>query len=302
MRKAFLPGGWHTAHELDGWLSQHLREVEGGIEIHFAQDSKLSIGACIRFLSFLEELHARGTSVALCDLSTWGVGAYFERIGLMELLPPGIKLMRAEASTSRLSPRGALPTLEEIVRLPFGQKPDADLPNRLATKLASGSIEHRDSLKQSAFTFFSELVGNVRTHSGTPRSGMAALQIYTPPKGLGRLVEVTVSDAGSGVLGTLRPSVAKHYPKLTQLNDEELLCQVVNHGLSRNGVAAGCGIPQSAKKLLRWRRPVLDLRLQHLRLELTPDDEGVYAVTRRNVAASLFPLPGTQWVARYQLD
>ncbi len=302
VHKAFVGSGWFDATQMDGWLSQTLRaDIDHGLEIHFGQDTKLMIGACVRLLSYLHQLAAGGCSVALVGLSSWGLGGYLERMGFFDLLPADVELRMTRSANSH--ERGQHPALEEIVAIPPGVGIDRSLPVRLSDKLSAFAADDvRESLRQSSFTYFAELLDNVGRHGASQRPGWAALQVYTPAQGTRRMVEVTVADAGAGVLATLRPSLAQHYPSLASRTDEEVLLYAVNIGVSRHGDQAGCGITQSAKGVLRRHEPLLNLRLPTLRLTFSPATTGGYAVTEVRRAASLFTLPGTHWVARYALD
>jgi len=301
MQKSFVGGIWHTAAQFDGWMCHTLREgAPDELEIHFSQDSRMSIGACVRLLSYLQELEVLGVAVALCGLSPWGLGGYLDRIGLFDLLPDRTDLRMARNTNRFADRRGQSASLEEIVAIPPDLPLDKDLPRRLSDKLAACATEDvRDSLKQAAFTYFAELIDNVRLHSEATRPGFAALQVYTPVSGARRMVEITVADTGKGIVKTLRPALRQ---RLASLSDEDLLLLAVNSGISRHGAEAGCGITQSAKGILRWPEPTLDLRLTDLRLGFVPDPKGGYLVAERRNAPALYPLPGTHWVARYCLD
>ena len=138
--------------------------------------------------------------------------------------------------------------------------------------------------------------------SGSPTPGYAALQVYTPRKGSRRLVEVVVADAGLGILGTLRPALETKRLPQAELDDQALLLRAVNSGISRHGEGAGCGITQSAKRLLRLPEPQLELRLPTTRIRFEPGPAGGYVITQARTGDAVAPLPGTHWIARYSLD
>jgi hypothetical protein len=116
------------------------------------------------------------------------------------------------------------------------------------------------------------------------------------------LVEVVVADAGAGILGTLRPALASKQLPVNGLDDQALLLHAVNSGISRHGDEAGCGITQSAKRLLRLPEPQLELRLPEVRVRFEPGPASGYVITQARTGDALAPLPGTHWIARYALD
>ncbi|KLD71230.1 hypothetical protein [Xanthomonas pisi] len=299
-----VPGGWLDAQQLDGQLSRQLagRPADAAIELHLGQDTRLSIGACVRLLSFLQALEANGTTVSVHGLSTWGLGSYLDRIGFFGLLGPGIAFRRVGPIGQFDDRRGDHPHLVELVAVAVSGARDAALPSKLADRVAACVLpEHREALGATAFTFFAELIDNIRLHSQSTRPGLVALQVYAPTAGVRRMVEVVVSDAGAGVLATLRPALAIDRPALAAMSDEDLLLYAVNKGASRHGSEAGCGITQSTLKVLRRVDPEVSLRVPELRLTLAPGANG-YAITDQRRPPALFPLPGTHWVARYALD
>ena len=302
MQKVFLSSGWYDAGNLDGRLSQAIRFDEG-LAVHFGQETKLTIGACVRLLAYVDGFTVQGLPVELHDLTAGGLGGYLDRVGVFDQLGPDAKVVGLTPAGLAQARRGQNDGLEEIVRIPVTGEMDRDVPRRLADKLAAcAAPEVRGALGNAAFTYFAELIGNVRTHSGSPVPGYAALQVYTPHSGSRRMVEVVVADAGKGILGTLRPALQGKGLPLAQLDDQALLLHAVNSGVSRHGQEAGCGIAQSAKGLLRLPEPRLELRLPESRTRFEPGPVGGYVVTQARSGDAVAPLAGTHWVARYALD
>lgn len=302
IHRVSLPSGWLDAQQLDGQLSRQLHAAPPGVgfDIHLGQETRLSIGACVRLLSFVQALSAQGLPVALRGLSAWGLGGYLERIGFYDLLDSGVVVRHPDSSPARAV--GEHPHLVELVAVPAAGPRDARLPGRLADRIAACAPPDRQaSLHATAFTFFAELIDNIRLHSQSPQPGLAALQVYTPPFGARQMVEVVVADSGAGILSTLRPALGADQPALAALSDEDLLLHAINEGASRNGAEAGCGITQSARGLLRRDVPELSVRVSDQRMQLAPAPGG-YAVTDYRRSPALYPLPGTHWVARYALD
>lgn len=303
-QKIFLGTGWYDAAQLDGMLSRSVGDGwDTGLAIHFAQETKLTVSACLRLLSFVQHFVERDVPIELHDLTTWGLGAYLDRIGLFEHVDPAVVVRGVVPSGQAQLRRGQNHGLEEIVAIPVHGEMDRGIPNRLTEKLAAcAAPDVREALASAAFTYIAELVDNIRTHSRSPRPGYAALQVYTPLMGSRRLVELAVADAGQGVLATLRPALAGQGGALAKLDDQQLLLHAVNQGVSRHGNGAGCGITQSAKRVLLLPEPRLDLRLPGSRTRFASNGNGGYVITEFRAGPAVPPLPGTHWVARYALD
>ncbi len=302
LQKVFLNSGWYDAGQLDGRLSQVVRGGQG-LALHFGQETKLTIAACVRLRAYLDALGDQGLPVELHDLATWGLGAYLDRVGVFEQLTPSVSVVGLEPARQSQARRGQSEALEEIVRIPISGPMDRSVAERLSGKLAACALPQvREALANTAFTCFAELIGNVRTHSASPSPGYAALQVYTPRQGSRRLVEVVVADAGLGILQTLRPALLAKQAPQGALDDQALLLYAVNSGISRHGEEAGCGITQSAKRLLRLPEPRLELRLPDMRVRFEPGPAGGYVITQARTGAAVAPLPGTHWIFRYALD
>lgn len=87
------------------------------------------------------------------------------------------------------------------------RNPDESIPKRLKNSLVNCAGEQ---YSQSAFTFISELFGNVRDHAKSEIPGFAALQYY--PRG-GK-IQVVISDSGIGIVGSLQPVLEHKYQEL----------------------------------------------------------------------------------------
>lgn len=302
LHRVFLNSGWYDAGQLDGRLSQAIR-FDHGLALHFGQETKLTIAACVRLRSYVDAFANRGLPVELRDLANWGLGGYLDRIGVLEDLGSQVSIVDLTPAGLAQARRGQNDSLEEVVRVPATGPMDRGVAERLASKLAACAVpEVQDALANTAYTCFAELIGNIRTHSGSPTPGFAALQVYTPRVGSQRIVEVVVADAGLGILDTLRPALQAKQLLQGELDDQALLLHAVNSGISRHGEGAGCGITQSAKRLLRLPGPQLELRLPTTRLRFEPGPAGGYVITQARTGHSVSPLPGTHWTFRYSLD
>src|SRR5205085_11411662 len=116
LQKVFLSSGWYDAGHLDGRLSQAIRFDEG-LAVHFGQETKLTIGACVRLLAYMDAFTVQGLPVELHDLTAWGLGGYLDRVGVFDQLGPGAKVVGLTPVGLAQARRGQNDGLEEIVRI-----------------------------------------------------------------------------------------------------------------------------------------------------------------------------------------
>ncbi len=81
------------------------------------------------------------------------------------------------------------------------------IPKRLKNSLVKCAGER---YTQSAFTFISELFGNVMDHAKSEIPGFAALQYYRK----GGKIQAVISDSGIGIVGSLQPVLELKYQEL----------------------------------------------------------------------------------------
>ena len=270
-----IPSGWVTGIGIDTALTQHSGLFDSKPKIARFQVQSgcaLKIGACIRFLSIVNQLALCGVTVEIVfeDRGT-GVMGYLSRMGFFECLSPAIKVSpnRPEIS-GRVVYGGGNNGLVEIAPLSPRSR-DRSLPNRLAETAARLHFDPKtgERLGDEVFTIFSELIGNVYDHSGSRLDGYAALQSYTRRRRGPGEVEIAVSDSGIGILATLRPALTRTGHVYADLDDADLLFKAITEGVSKNGVGYGCGLRLSADKALLLKAD-LEIRLPECRMNLVP--------------------------------
>lgn len=144
-----------------------------------------------------------------------------------------------------------------------------------------------DELADASWISFSELIQNIFDHSSTSIDGYAALQVYPQ----GNLAQVSVSDSGRGIMGTLRPALNRSAPELTRLDDLHLLVEVFRRGISRHGSDRGCGLRGCAAKAIKFNAD-LAVRLPQMEVLLTPA-RGAYEPNKAYCTSGMPLLWGT---------
>jgi len=205
-------------------------------------DCKILLEATARLLALCNQLVYLGKTVTL-DFSACGQTlSFFNRIGFLDLLVKEVQVLPSRPKNSAADRyRG---NSEKVVE--FGSinlaNPDKDIPWLLKEQFV---IHAGEAYSLAVFTIFSELFGNVCEHSNSPIPGFAALQKYEHPPH----IQTIVSDSGDGIVGTLRPILDKHYPKLAAKykpddpkSDVLLLKEVLERGRITQSEETGRGL------------------------------------------------------------
>lgn len=168
---------------------------------------KVMIDAAARILALCNQLVMLGKTVTI-DFSACRMAlGYFSRLGFFEHLASSVNVIpRRPAQSGAATYRGNNAGVVELASIDH-RAPDESIPKRLKNSLVSCAGEH---YSQSAFTFISELFGNVRDHAQSEIPGFAALQYY--PKG-GK-IQTVISDSGIGIVGSLQPVLEHKYEEL----------------------------------------------------------------------------------------
>ena len=257
----------------------------------------LMVDSGAKLLSLTNQLcHAMKAVTIEFEDGESGTMGYLNRMGLFDMLDATVKVLPARPAMSGAQLyRGGNRNLVEFKALRRGGA-DKELPASLADSLhnAAPKTTANRTLGDTAYTIFSEIIGNVYRHSSTPLDGCAALQYYPN----GKKVTVCVSDSGYGIMDTLRPTLRKHFPALVDKSDTHLLIEMVSKGLSRFGRDNGCGIRQCAVKALSLNAS-LEIRMPTSRVVFKRKSE------RLNLALYEAELPllwGTHICLDFQLD
>jgi hypothetical protein len=243
-----FPAAWVGGVEFEQVLAGRpdlLSSLDTEVTFLIQPETKVKVDAAVRLLSIANQLQNSGRSVTLDFRSADSRPlSYLGRMGLFELLSPQIRVYphRPDGAASQRY-RGRNEALVEIARLRPSMR-DNELPGILREALVSRvrNKQRRIDLGNTGFTLFAELIDNVYRHSSTTLDGYAVLQVYPN----GGQVTVAVSDSGVGLLESVRPGLAQHYPGLVGVNDTELLVKMLHDGISRLGPTHGLGLKRCA--------------------------------------------------------
>lgn len=257
------------------------------------------VDAGVRLLSIANQLNCTTRRVKL-DFADGEAGTmgYLNRMGFFDHLAREIEVLPGRPAVSGAETyRGTNSELVEIARISPAYR-DQGLLDRLANAVAH-ALRSRDDVQSIAgaiWLVFAELIDNIYSHSATVLDGYAAMQLYKNGKSL----QVVVSDSGTGIMQTLRPTLQSQFPALAGLTDIDLLVEIFRQGISRHGPDRGCGLKGSAEKAMKFHAD-LEVRLPQSRVLLVPAD-GAY---RPNTAYAYENLPllwGTHISFRFHLD
>jgi hypothetical protein len=199
---------WIDAHAFEMALPRSNSPHDPAVtEVYFTVSNgcKLLLVPILRLLSLVNQLAFEGKYILLRfeDGVTGAIG-YLNRIGFFDHLFDSVQIVPARPSFSGARRyAGGNSGVVEIAAI-SRDRVDDELPKRLASTIRSncGARDDADKLEISAWTIFSELIGNIIDHSEGQIDGYAALQVYASGK-----VHVAVSDSGVGIMDTLRPSL-----------------------------------------------------------------------------------------------
>jgi hypothetical protein len=294
---------WINATRFERSL-QHCPDAlcDGDMAVHVCIPEKCNImvDAGVRLLSYVNQLSHLNKSVILDFVGgEAGTMGYLDRMGFFDVLSSDVQVLPFRPQSSRADEfRGANDRLVEIARINPSARDDS-IPGRLVDTLVRsvGEIQDIRKLENSAFTIFSELIGNVYDHVPIPLDGFAVLQYYG---GKRNAVSIAVSDSGTGIFETIRPALPEHYPEYVDSSDSELLVAMFNRGLSRYGDRQGSGLRATAMHALKFNAS-MSVRLPSCLIRLEPDKTGEYAASA--VIYSDLPLIwGTHLTFDFRLD
>ncbi len=159
-------------------------------------------------LALCNQLVLKGKKVTIDFSACDSTRTYFDRIGFLNELDLQVEVIPCRSNFSAADKyRGNSNAVVEFGKIDIEQ-PDKAIPRLLKDQFV---VHAGAKYELAAFTIFTELFGNVCEHSNTPIPGFAALQKYSYPR---PHIQTVVSDSGDGIVGTLRPVLAEHYPDL----------------------------------------------------------------------------------------
>jgi len=169
------------------------------------------LDAAARLMALANQLTWKKKSVVLDFSTSRAMHGYLNRIGFFDHLDKDVLVIPARPKVSKASIyKGNSPTLYELNRIDIAA-PDEDIPVQLKKSFVTYAGE---SCSQAVFTVLAELFGNVRDHSNSPISGLAALQCYKNAKS--PHIQTVISDSGEGIAKTLAFALCTKYQDLAR--------------------------------------------------------------------------------------
>ena len=239
------------------------------------QDCKILLEAVARLLTLCNQLIKAQKTVTLDFTSCFRTLTFLNRIGFFDHLDRKVVILPGWPKGSTADRyRGNSEAVVEFGAICI-ENPDVSIPKLLKNQFI---LHAGEKYECAAFTIFSELFGNVCEHSKSPIPGFAALQKYSYPR---PHIQTVVSDSGDGIIGTLRPVLEKHYPKLAAKYDEDdpmsgvlLLKEVLENGrVTQSGCAKetgrGLGLKKSQEYAVKFsadisvRQETFELKLSY---------------------------------------
>ncbi|HBO2993428.1 TPA: ATP-binding protein [Pseudomonas aeruginosa] len=219
-----------------------LDEPVSEVEFVVPKGCKIMIDAAARILALCNQTVMLGKTVSIDFSACMATLTYFNRLGFFDHLAETVNVVPERPSQSgAVTHRGKNDGVVELASIDH-RNPDESIPKRLKNSLVNCAGER---YSQSAFTFISELFGNVRDHAKSEIPGFAALQHY--PRG-GK-IQVVISDSGVGIVGSLQPVLEHKYQELFRRIDfskpeagAELVLHVFKQGRVSSASEDGRGL------------------------------------------------------------
>lgn len=219
--------------------------------IRFPENCKILLIAGARVIALANQASHIGKSIELDFSKCPSTKRYLDRLGFFDHLHPSVMVLPARPVDSKAKQYlGNSENLVEIAAIDLNNF-DYSLPKNLTKRF---SHHAGDAYYQSAFTIFSELIGNVQEHSETPMPGFVALQLYG---GKRRHIQTVISDGGLGIASTLKRTLSQHYPDLfehLQQTSVDADIFLVSQALTQGGLSQFGSSPDKAARGLGLRR------------------------------------------------
>lgn len=264
---------------------------------------KIMVNSAIKLLTFLNQLAQSKNKITLKFVegkSRTNTLYYLNRMCFFNHLNSGICVVPKLKFGDKNINFGKNLKLVEIISIDSSIEMDENLPSRLAhsiveTAQIKPSFEFSDDIKNKLITavttLFSELIDNIREHSGSVLPSFAVCQIYRPSNEE-YVAHVAVSDSGMGILETLRPELANNYPdnlEYLSYDDNELVFEMFRTGLSSRNSESGCGLITCARQAMKFDASVR-IRIKDNLIKLKSNSQGYEVDTsyNHNSLASIF--------------
>lgn len=219
--------------------------------VRFPENCKILLIAGARVIALANQAVSRGKSIALDFSKCPSTKHYLDRLGFFDYLNSNVSVLPARPADSKAKLyRGNSENLVEIASINLDNF-DYSLPKNLTKRFV---FHAGGDYYQSAFTIFSELIGNVQEHSETPIPGFVALQLYG---GRRRHIQTVISDSGLGIANTLKRNLEKYYPDLfkeLELASVDADIYLVSRALTQGGLSQFGSNPDEAARGLGLKR------------------------------------------------
>lgn len=251
------PASWIAEDDFEDCLTASgclLSSHANNCVIRFPENCKILLIAGARVIALANQAAHRGKSVELDFSGCPGTKHYLDRLGFFEHLSNSVSVLPERPVDSKARRyRGNSENLVEIASINLDTF-DYSLPKHLTQRFAFHAGEN---YYQSAFTIFSELIGNVQEHSETPLPGFVALQLYKGNRRHRRHIQTVISDSGLGIGLTLKRNLKRHYPGLSKQLDlagEDSDIHLVSQALTQGGLSQFGSDPDEAARGLGLKR------------------------------------------------
>lgn len=298
-----FPGnGWLTSDGFEHAVRKAGSPLEcsmPAVSFIFGDGCNIMMDALARLLAFSNQLEAAKKSVTLDFNSCKGTLRYLDRAGFLEHLHSSINVLPKRPAGSKAKEfTGNNDGLVELKAInPIS--PVQNIPELLKNSFVKCA---GDSYSAPAFTVLSELFQNVEEHSGAETPGFAGLQFYKKANH----IQTVISDSGLGIVGTLKPVLARRYPAIlkmiaaSSLPPEVALMQVVfSEGRISQKESDGCGLGlKRSSEVAKKYRAKITVRQEHFELVVRHGPSGITF----DYAQNLVKLAGTHVCFDFQLD
>lgn len=297
-----LNSGWITAVSFEKSLNACgclISSQTKNVKVVFAEGCYLMLDAGARLLFLLNSLRLQKKSIELDFTKAKKTLHYLNRAGFIDALEKDILIKpRPKESTANIH-KGNSNTLVELAKIDLGNY-DENIPNELTLKFNTLT---NNLYGGAGYNAFSELCNNVVEHSESYLDGIAGLQMY---KGRSPHVQIVISDAGKGIVNTLRPALLENNSvcfDVRKLTDAQLLVKAITQaGLSRLNKspddARGLGLSTGGSGLKDYGA-VLSIRQECMHMKLKLKDHKITVVTEKN---NVPILPGTHICLDFFID
>lgn len=298
-----FPGNvWITSSSFESILSKSgspLMSPMSAVSFIFGDGCNIMMDALARLLALSNQLESVEKSVTLDFSSCKGTLRYLDRAGFLEHLhssiivlpkrPVGSKANEFNGNNDGLVELKAINPISPVQNIP-------ELLKNSFVKCAG------DSYSAPAFTVLSELFQNVEEHSAAETPGIAGLQFYKKANH----IQAVISDSGLGIVGTLKPVIARRYPAVLKFiaasslpPDVALLQIVFSEGRISQKESDGCGLGlKRSSEVAKKYKAKITVRQEDFELVVRHDPSG----TTFDYTQNLVKLVGTHICFDFQLD